>query len=87
MLFIAWIVIGLGAGLLAHPLIRGPQEIGLGNKIVAGLGGSIIGGVVGHVLGGARDTGLSFATLVGSIAGTSVLMLIVSLICRALMKE
>jgi uncharacterized membrane protein YeaQ/YmgE (transglycosylase-associated protein family) len=84
---IAWILVGLLVGLIAHPLIGAPEPFGLVNKMVAGLGGSLVGGVVGHIFGGAHDTGLHLASLLGSLTGAIVVLFIVSVICRRLMRE
>lgn len=83
----AWIVVGVAAGLVARTVIRAPEPIGLVNMMVAGVGGSVVGGVTGHVLGGAHDTDLHRASLIGSIIGAVVAMVVVGAICRRLMSE
>ena len=84
---LVWIVVGVGAGLVGHAVIRAPEPIGLVNMMVAGVGGSVVGGVAGHALSGAHDNDLHRASLIGSIAGAVVLLVIVGVICRRLMSE
>jgi uncharacterized membrane protein YeaQ/YmgE (transglycosylase-associated protein family) len=76
---IAFILIGLVAGLIARAIIPGPQSMGLVATTLLGMVGSIIGGLIGSVLGG-RGQGLALTPsgLILSTLGAIVVLLIVS---------
>jgi uncharacterized membrane protein YeaQ/YmgE (transglycosylase-associated protein family) len=73
--WIAWILIGLVAGLIARALVPGRQKLSLGGTLVLGLIGSVIGGFLGDMLmEGNQD--FSPAGLLGSIVGAIIALLI-----------
>ena len=79
---IAWIVLGLGAGLLANMLIPGRRSQGLILTCVIGVAGALAGGWVAtrlfhvHTLNGF----FNLSTWLTAIAGAAVLLLIFHLI-------
>ncbi len=79
---IAWIVLGLGAGLLANMLIPGRRSQGLILTCVIGIVGALAGGWVAtrvfhvHTLHGF----FNLSTWLTAIAGAAVLLLIFHLI-------
>ena len=82
MSIIAWIVLGLGAGLLANMLIPGRRSQGLILTCVIGIVGALAGGWVAtrvfhvHTLHGF----FNLSTWLTAIAGAAVLLLIFHLI-------
>jgi uncharacterized membrane protein YeaQ/YmgE (transglycosylase-associated protein family) len=79
---IAWIVLGLGAGLLANMLIPGRRSQGLILTCVIGIAGALAGGWVAtrvfhvHTLHGF----FNLSTWLTAIAGAAVLLLVFHLI-------
>jgi uncharacterized membrane protein YeaQ/YmgE (transglycosylase-associated protein family) len=75
---IAWIVLGLGAGLLANLLIPGKRQQGLILTCLIGIAGAIAGGWLGtkifhiHTLHGFFNA----STWLTAIAGAAVLLLV-----------
>ena len=51
MSIIAWIVLGLLAGLLAKSLMPGEERIGIFLTTVLGIAGALLGGLIASVLG------------------------------------
>jgi len=81
---IAWIVLGLGAGLLANMVIPGRRSQGLILTCVIGIAGALGGGWAAtelfhvHTLHGF----FNLSTWLTAIAGAAVLLLIVHLISK-----
>jgi uncharacterized membrane protein YeaQ/YmgE (transglycosylase-associated protein family) len=79
---IAWIVLGLGAGLLANMLIPGKRSQGLVLTCVIGVAGALAGGWAAtrlfhvHTLNGF----FNLSTWLTAIAGAAVLLLIFHLV-------
>jgi len=72
---VAWLVIGLLAGLIGRALVPGRDSMGVGATLVLGLIGSLIGGFLGNLLfDGNLD--LEAAGIVGSVVGAVVALLI-----------
>src|SRR5271170_4347241 len=79
---IAWIVLGLGAGLLANMLIPGRRSQGLILTCVIGILGALAGGWVATRLFHVRTLHgfFNLSTWLTAIAGAAVLLLIFHLI-------
>ncbi|MEV0354084.1 GlsB/YeaQ/YmgE family stress response membrane protein [Nonomuraea sp. NPDC050680] len=79
---IAWIILGLVAGLLARTLVPGKDQQGLIITLVLGVAGALLGGFVAtkvfHVSGIQGFFNLS--TWVCAIVGAAVLLLVYNLI-------
>jgi uncharacterized membrane protein YeaQ/YmgE (transglycosylase-associated protein family) len=81
---IAWIILGLGAGLLANMLIPGRRQQGLIITCLIGIGGALLGGWAAtqifhiHTLQGFFNA----STWLTAIAGAAVLLLAYHLITR-----
>ncbi|MEV6157012.1 GlsB/YeaQ/YmgE family stress response membrane protein [Nonomuraea sp. NPDC052129] len=79
---IAWIILGLVAGLLARMLVPGKDQQGLIITLVLGVAGALLGGFVAtkvfHVSGIQGFFNLS--TWVCAIVGAAVLLLVYNLI-------
>jgi uncharacterized membrane protein YeaQ/YmgE (transglycosylase-associated protein family) len=79
---IAWIVLGLGAGLLANMLIPGRRSQGLIITCVIGIAGALLGGWLAtklfhvHTLHGF----FNLSTWLTAIAGAAVLLLVFHLV-------
>ena len=79
---IAWIVLGLGAGLLANMLIPGKRSQGLILTCVIGIAGALGGGWAAtelfhvHTL----DGFFNLSTWLTAIAGAAILLLVVHLV-------
>jgi uncharacterized membrane protein YeaQ/YmgE (transglycosylase-associated protein family) len=79
---IAWIILGLGAGLLANMLIPGKRSQGLILTCVIGIAGALAGGWAAtrlfhvHTLNGF----FNLSTWLTAIAGAAVLLLIFHLV-------
>lgn len=83
--FIAWIIIGLLAGLIAKAIMPGRDPGGVIITILLGIVGAIIGGWVGSMLGigGRGDSATSpgfLMTLVFAVIGALIVLAVYRLI-------
>jgi uncharacterized membrane protein YeaQ/YmgE (transglycosylase-associated protein family) len=72
---LAWLLLGLIAGWVAHRLVGGPG--GLVTDIVVGILGALIGGFLANLLGASGITGFNLYSVLVAIVGAVVLLLIV----------
>jgi uncharacterized membrane protein YeaQ/YmgE (transglycosylase-associated protein family) len=83
---IAWIVLGLGAGLLANMLIPGRRQQGLIITCLIGVAGALLGGWAAihlfHLRHAALQGFFNASTWITAIAGAIVLLLAYHLITR-----
>jgi uncharacterized membrane protein YeaQ/YmgE (transglycosylase-associated protein family) len=78
---IAWIVLGLAAGLLASMLIPGTRSPGLILICLTGITGALLGGRAATIQFHARALpGFSASTWLTAIAGAAVLLLALDLV-------
>ncbi|WP_395093637.1 GlsB/YeaQ/YmgE family stress response membrane protein [Armatimonas sp.] len=85
MRFIAWIVVGLIAGVIAKALMPGSREepSGLLFTILLGIVGAVIGGFLsGMLLGGGGANGINISSIVISVIGACVFIGILRLLRR-----
>lgn len=73
---IAFIIIGLIAGLIARALVPGKQSMGLVATTLLGMAGSLIGGLIGTVIWHRNQGQFSPGGLILSVAGAIVALLI-----------
>ena len=75
---IAWVVLGLLAGLLARAVLPGHDSIGLIATVLIGIAGAIAGALVAELLGfEGLGTFFEIRTWVIAIAGAMVLLMLV----------
>lgn len=72
---IAWLLVGLIAGLLARALVPGRDAMGLGATLLLGLVGSLVGGLLFNFLAG-RGLEIGPAGLIGSVIGAMIALII-----------
>lgn len=77
---LAWIVVGLIAGLLAKLIIPGDDPGGIIITILIGIAGAFIGGFVFSVFGGTGMTGFNIWSILVATVGAIILLLIYRLI-------
>lgn len=78
---IAFIVIGLIAGLIARAIMPGTQSMGLIATTLLGIAGSFVGGLVGSLFRSGGDMfALQPAGLIFSIIGAMLLLFLVGLV-------
>ena len=81
---IAWIILGLGAGLIANMLIPGRRQQGLILTCLIGIAGALLGGWVAtkifHIH--SLDGFFNASTWLTAIAGAAVLLLLYHLLTR-----
>lgn len=75
---LAFIVIGLIAGLLARAIVPGKQSLGLVATTLLGMVGSLVGGLVGSLFSRGEVTRLHPAGIIMSVLGAIVVLLIFS---------
>ena len=75
---IAWIILGLLAGMIAKALLPGDDPGGLIITTLIGIVGAFIGGLIVKALGfgGPIDEFFDFSTWLGAIAGAILLLLV-----------
>jgi uncharacterized membrane protein YeaQ/YmgE (transglycosylase-associated protein family) len=80
---IAWIVVGLVAGILAKWVMPGPDPGGIIVTILIGIVGALIGGWVLNLLGFSGSTGnFSLGSILTATLGAIVLLAIYRLLTR-----
>lgn len=82
MSILAFIILGLIAGLLARAIVPGRQSMGLIATAVLGMVGSFVGGLVGNLLTGDRLLELHASGLIGSVLGAIAVMFLVGIAGR-----
>ena len=82
MSWIAWIVLGLIAGIIAKLLMPGRDPGGFIITAIIGIVGALIGGFISTRLGFGDVTGLNIPSLVIAILGSIVLLIIYRLVTR-----
>ena len=79
----AWIVIGLIAGVLAKWVMPGPDPGGIIITILIGIAGAFLGGfLVQWLFGGPDLTGISLTSILVATLGAIILLAIYRLITR-----
>jgi uncharacterized membrane protein YeaQ/YmgE (transglycosylase-associated protein family) len=73
---LAWIVLGLIAGVLAKLIMPGRDPGGIIVTIIIGIVGAVIGGFVASALGLGAVTGLNLGSIVIAIVGALILLAI-----------
>ncbi len=76
---IAFIIIGLVAGLIARAIMPGKQSMGLVATTILGMVGSLVGGLIGSAFSRGDQGGLSPAGLILSVVGALAVLFIYSL--------
>ncbi|MEA5038771.1 MAG: GlsB/YeaQ/YmgE family stress response membrane protein [Clostridiaceae bacterium] len=79
---IGWVIIGALAGWIASMLTGNNKQMGAGANILVGIIGGVIGGAVMNLLGGVGITGFNLWSLVVSVVGAVILLLIVNAVKR-----
>jgi uncharacterized membrane protein YeaQ/YmgE (transglycosylase-associated protein family) len=77
---LAWIVIGLIAGLLARLVMPGDDPGGIIITILIGIAGAFVGGFVFSLFGGIGMTGFNLWSILVATVGAIILLLIYRLI-------
>ncbi len=74
--FIAWIALGLVAGLIAKAIMPGPERVGIVLTTVLGVGGALLGGFLATALGlgDPIDEFFDLSTWVAAIAGSLIIL-------------
>ena len=80
---LAWIVVGLIAGILAKWVMPGPDPGGIITTVLIGVVGAIVGGfVVSSLLGGPGVTGINLISILVATLGAIILLAVYRLITR-----
>jgi uncharacterized membrane protein YeaQ/YmgE (transglycosylase-associated protein family) len=80
---IAWIVVGLIAGILAKWVMPGPDPGGIITTILIGIIGALVGGFVSNsLLGGPGVAGINLTSILVATLGAIILLVIYRLITR-----
>lgn len=74
---VAFVMMGLIAGLLARAVVRGRQTMGFGATMVLGTAGSLIGGLLGNLLTGRSLLELHASGIMGSVIGALLLLVVI----------
>jgi uncharacterized membrane protein YeaQ/YmgE (transglycosylase-associated protein family) len=82
MSFLAWIILGLVAGFIASKLVNKSGE-GAILDIILGVVGAVVGGWLFNQFGASGVTGLNLYSLLVSVAGAVVVLLVYHAIRRA----
>jgi len=80
---IAWIVLGLFAGLIARAIVPGPSRLGCCGTTIVGIAGALIGGAIASAAGvGKLGTFFDLGTWALAVIGAVVLLLILEALSR-----
>lgn len=74
--FIAWIILGLIAGLLAKSIMPGKDGGGLMVTSLLGIAGAFVGGWLGSFIGIGTTGEFSFSSLITATVGALVLLFV-----------
>ena len=77
---LAWIVVGLIAGVLAKLIIPGDDPGGIIVTIIIGIVGALVGGFVVQLLGGTGLTGFSIWSILVATLGAIILLAVYRLV-------
>ena len=80
--FVAWIVLGLVAGVLAKIVMPGRDPGGLIVTIVLGILGALVGGWIGTQLGFGRVSGFDLRSLAIAVGGAVLLLIVYRMMKR-----
>lgn len=75
---ISLIIIGAAAGWIASMITGNSRRMGAGLNIIVGIIGGVVGGLIMNFLGGVGLTGFNLWSLLVSIVGAVILLLIVN---------
>jgi len=81
MSFVAWIVLGLVAGFIGSKLVNKTGE-GLVRDVLLGVVGAIFGGFLFNLFGASGVTGLNLYSLLVSVVGSVVFLVVYHAILR-----
>ncbi len=79
---IAWVVVGLIAGLLAKWIMPGEGPGSLVLTLILGMAGASVGGFVVSLLGGTGATGLNVWSIIVATFGAIILLYLYGLLTR-----
>ena len=82
MSFLAWVIVGLIAGILAKWAVPGEGPGGIVGDIIVGIIGAIIGGWVVGLLGYGGPTGINLWSIIVAFIGGVILLLIMRAVTR-----
>lgn len=77
---LAWIVMGLVAGVLARFFIPGKVPMGLVGTILLGIVGAVVGGFIGTQMGWGNVHGFDLRSLVLAVGGGGLVLFIAGLL-------
>ena len=73
---LSWILMGLIVGVIAKLVMPGPDPGGIFLTILLGIGGAFVGGYVGSFLGLRSVTGLNPGSLLLSVGGAVLILIL-----------
>lgn len=79
---LAWIALGLAAGVVAKLIMPGRQRGGCIVTTVLGIAGALVGGFIGRSLGYGGVEELSWSSLGWAVLGAFLLLLVFGLLSR-----
>ena len=82
MSFLAWIVLGLISGFIASKIVN-QSGSGVVMDIVLGVVGAVVGGWLFNTIGHVGVTGLNFYSILVSVVGAVVVLLVYHALLRA----
>lgn len=74
--FLSWIIMGLIVGVLAKFIMPGKDPGGIIVTVLIGIAGAFVGGFIGSSLGFGVVTGFNIGSLLLSIAGAVLLLIL-----------
>jgi uncharacterized membrane protein YeaQ/YmgE (transglycosylase-associated protein family) len=81
---IAWVILGLLAGLIARAVLPGNDHVGVIATLVIGIAGALIGGFISELLGfEGLGTFFEIRTWVIAVAGSMLLLLLVRAVANS----
>jgi uncharacterized membrane protein YeaQ/YmgE (transglycosylase-associated protein family) len=80
---VAWLVVGLIAGVLAKLAMPGPDPGGIGITIVVGIVGALLGGfIINRILSGPGVTGINLSSILAATLGSVILLAVYRFLTR-----
>ncbi len=80
--FIAWLIIGLLAGVIAKLIMPGKQPGGVIVTMLLGIAGGFLGGWIGSAITGKGLTGFTLWSLILAVVGSVILLFLYRLVAH-----
>jgi len=79
---LAWLILGLIAGVVANMIDPRPSAGGILGAIVLGIVGALVGGFIGNTLFGVGVSGFNFSSMIVAVLGSLLVLFVGRMLSR-----